>query len=238
MGIKLRAIRVAIIVVALGNIGFSQSTRTNDLKLDALIDALQSRDTRRAQEIISSGINLNQHDRFGRTPLNEAIEDHLSAVAIEMINKGADVNLTPSRQFSPLMTSAWYCEKEILMSLLDHGAKVDARDEDGATALIYGSANCKRGEIVQVLLRAGANPNAAANNGYTGLIAAAESGNEVAVRELLLKGADVNAKNSEGETALSIATNHPFRTKSHERISALLKANNRNGNGEQDKQSN
>jgi len=86
------------------------------------------------------------------------------------------VNLIPVRQFSPLMSAAWYCEGGVLNSLIDHGAMLDARDEDGATALIYGSSNCKGGRVVRDLLRAGANPSAAIKNGYTGLIAAAESG--------------------------------------------------------------
>jgi ankyrin repeat protein len=211
---------LGIVALTLGNLGNAQ--QAGDLKLDALINAMQSRNATRARTIVNSKIDLNVSDRFGRTPLNEAIANHLPAIAIEMINRGADVEFRPIGQFSPLISAAWYCEKDVLVALLKHGAKVDATDDDGETALIPASANCKGGRIVRTLLRAGANPNAAAKNGYTGLIAAAESGNEVAARELLAAGADPTTKDSEGDTALSIARDHPFATKAHERIYALL----------------
>ena len=65
--------------------------------------------------------------------------------------------------------------------------------------------------MVEKLLQAGANSNAALSTGETALMTAAHTGNVEAVKSLLVHGADVNAKGSErGQTALmwAVAENH------------------------------
>ena len=57
---------------------------------------------------------------------------------------------------TPLITSAAYAEPETVKVLLDAGAKVDAKDDDGCTALINAVNGDGRPEIVRILLEAGA----------------------------------------------------------------------------------
>ena len=66
--------------------------------------------------------------------------------------------------------------------------------------------------MVEKLLKAGANPNAAQWTGETALMTCARTGNVEAVKSLLAHGADVNAKETRrGQTALmwAVAEKHP-----------------------------
>jgi len=190
--------------------------------VDALIHAVQRKDLNRAKRILDSGINLNVAGEYGATPLGQAIAANLPALALEMIQKGADVNLTDIG-WSPLMDAASTCEETVVLALLNRGSVVNWRDRDGGTALILAVDHCRDGRIVQILLKAGAETNAADKFGNTALIIASQSGNERAVQELIAAGADVTHVNSDGQTALSIAKGHPLREKVHDRIYGMLR---------------
>ncbi len=90
-------------------------------------------------------------------------------------------------------------------ALLKEGANPNARDKEGSTALMAAAS----GEIVRVLAAAGADVNAQTDEDIfgsrTALRNAALLNNADKVQALLDCGADVNAKNSHGETALTAA---------------------------------
>jgi len=92
--------------------------------------------------------------------------------------------------------------------LLDSGADLEARDENGETALIR-AASYGQTDIFRLLLQRGANLNARDRNGMTALIAAAcecaiatmNSTYDI-VRMLLEKGVNANSATRDGTTAL------------------------------------
>lgn len=59
----------------------------------------------------------------------------------------------------------------IALALIAHGAKVDVKDENGSTPLIWAAQTCSA-KVVKALLEAGANPNAKAKGGATPLMMA------------------------------------------------------------------
>jgi ankyrin repeat protein len=106
--------------------------------------------------------------------------------------------------------------------LLEVGAHINAANEKGETALMAASQTCLDGKIVQVLLDAGADPNAkTTKGGGTALMIAAYSGNELAARELLKAGADLLIKDKVGRTAEDDACGRG--EKGHARVCALLR---------------
>lgn len=108
---------------------------------------------------------------------------------------------------------------EAVESLLNAGVDVDAKDNDGWTALMW-AAGLGRERIVRLLLNAGADVNAKNKYGSTALMSAAEFGefgNEDCIERLLNAGADVNAKSKDGHTALMAAAYY-----GHEDIARLL----------------
>jgi ankyrin repeat protein len=104
--------------------------------------------------------------------------------------------------------------REVVQALLDKGADVNAKMNDGGPALMKASENGHR-EVVQTLLDNGAEVNAKMNDGGTALMKASENGHREVVQALLDKGADVNAKTRRGVTALMLASWEGHRVMNH-----------------------
>lgn len=85
-------------------------------------------------------------------------------------------------------------------ALLDRGADPNATGPDGVTPLMLAA---DRPDVADMLLKAGANPDAAAAFlGITPLLRAAEAGNTATVERLLAAGAKIDHPNTLGQTAL------------------------------------
>ncbi len=102
-----------------------------------------------------------------------------------------------------LVVAARAGDQERVRSLLSSGAEVNARDEEGSTALMFAALQADE-KMLQALLAAGADPNLRDANGETALLLGAGHGVEI-VRALLAAGADPNLADGEGQTALLVA---------------------------------
>ncbi|MBI4654475.1 MAG: ankyrin repeat domain-containing protein [Nitrospirae bacterium] len=72
---------------------------------------------------------------------------------------------------------------------IDKGADINAKDNDGFTALMFASYSGHT-DIVEVLLAKGADVNAESNDGLTALMSASSKGHTDIVEVLLAKGAE------------------------------------------------
>ena len=89
----------------------------------------------------------------------------------------------------------------VVRSLIKQGAKVDATEPDGATALAW-AAHRDNLETADLLVRAGADPNLANTYGVTPLTLACVNRSAAMVETLLRAGANPNLTQWTGETAL------------------------------------
>lgn len=178
----------------------------------ALLTAAQNRYYRLGKYLIERGADPAIANKGGWTPLYIATD-----------NRNIENGDYPTRQ--PDME-----HMEFIELLLDHGADPDARmmsstetrtifthqwlREEGATAF-WRAAQSSDTELMQRLLDAGADPLVATDNGTTALMVASGIGwvegvthewsrdqNEQTVNLLLELGADVNARDLDGRTAL------------------------------------
>jgi ankyrin repeat protein len=98
-------------------------------------------------------------------------------------------------------------DRDYIRMLLKAGANPNARDDDGATAMMLAAAIGNDERIIDDLASAGADPNLKDNRGYTALIycTLAQCNYVPSMLALLCAGADVNEQNNEGNTALVAA---------------------------------
>jgi hypothetical protein len=113
-------------------------------------------------------------------------------------------------------TRAWEGDLAALKLFLDAGTDIDTRTSTGSTALMAASRN-GRTEIVDFLLKHGANPNIKQHDevlntyqgeditGFSPVMSAIVSKNDETVKRLLLSCPDASLVSKNGETALSIA---------------------------------
>jgi len=105
---------------------------------------------------------------------------------------------------NPIFKALGEDQKYMLMLLIDNGADVNIKDEQGYTPLYY-AAREGHTEIVKLLTVKGANVNAKDLMGETPLHAAAIEGHKDVVVSLLGAGADVDAENCMERTPLHFA---------------------------------
>jgi ankyrin repeat protein len=144
----------------------------------------------------SDAVDANQ----GATPLDAALETNETEMVDLLIQHGLNLQQHPSALHSSTST-------KMLRFLLDHGALIDGRDENGETYLQTAIDNDEE-EIVELLIERGANVNVADEEGVTPLMRV-ESIEDA--RLLLEHGANVNATDNEGQTALHLLTSEPGR---------------------------
>jgi len=106
--------------------------------------------------------------------------------------------------YRPLMHASIAGHTTIVKQLLYNGAKVDARDNDGRTALYHALVN-QQDTIFQVLLGHAATLDIKDNNGYTILHHAVALSDVTAIRQLLKHVSSVDPKCKRGNTPLHIA---------------------------------
>ena len=146
--------------------------------------------------LLEKGADVNAKDESnGETSLNRAARKGHTAIAELLLNNGAGVNATDKRGETALMTAAESGQLKTAHLLLDRGAQLSVRDGEGRTALEHAARKNHR-RVVDFLMSRGAKTN---------LAAAAMVGDTAQVQRFLKEGADVNAKDDQGKTALILA---------------------------------
>lgn len=166
------------------------------------------------RRLVASGAQINARDTAGWTPIIHACaagtgrgQEYARTMPAALMDAGADIHLADNNGMTALMYAAQNGRADTLQLLLEKGAQVNAADDFGMTALLYAAqSSCFGAENVPLLLQHGADARAVNHEGETALrFAAAHATLLPAVQALLDAGADINARDSSGYTALSVA---------------------------------
>jgi len=138
--------------------------------------------------------------------LTGAINLRVLSVVVAAI-LGASALLVSTTAAGPLEDQLFDCRSyNDYKNLLDQGANVNAKNNNGVPSLILETMR-QRLDIIKFLLERGADVNAKDSNGRTALMWAVK-GKQAPIAKLLIeKGADVNAKDNFGDTVLVYADN-------------------------------
>jgi len=194
--------------------------------MTALHWAVRVDDVETVQALMRAGAEVNAVNRYGITPLSLAATNGSAAAIEALVLAGADPNVRLQDGETVLMTAARTGNPEAVRLLLLHGAGVNATEHvQGQTALMWAAAE-DNAAAVEVLVEAGADMNARSavldypqfkwvvsgmvstslpHGGWTPLMYAAREDAADAARALAEAGADLNATDPEGATALVIA---------------------------------
>lgn len=188
-------------------------------------------DRAKMADLIAGGADVNARDMIGRTPLYLS---STGAVASFLIARGADVNCNAAYGRTALTDAARYGRLDVVDMLLQHGADMTGRDRWGSTPmheavhaghkpvielflskgfplqaiggeLVFAGAGGGRKEIVELLVKHGAQIDVKAKNGYTPLHIAVFMGHTEVVGYLIEAGADVHTTTENGGTLLHSA---------------------------------
>ena len=123
---------------------------------------------------------------------------------MQLIEKGADLNVRDSYNNTALTLAAWICT-DIALALIEQGADVNAFGAECNTALHLAACN-GRGAVVTALIKRGAQLDARdGRDGNTPLIDAVSQGHADIAKALVNAGADVTVRNRRGVTAANYA---------------------------------
>jgi uncharacterized protein len=206
-----------------------RSVQVNTPEVDgttALHWAVRADDLETVRLLLRAHAEVNAANRYGVTALSLAATNGNSAMLQALLDAGGDANTASPEGETVLMTAARTGSVEALKILAARGADVNARERWlGETALMWAAAE-NHPAAVQALIELGADLNArsqpstfpraspAAENlitmtfpqgAWTPLMYAARQGALAAARVLAEAGADLNATNRDGATAMTLA---------------------------------
>jgi ankyrin repeat protein len=188
-----------------------------------LRQAASDGDLDRVRSLVESGADVNATDEYGSGTL---LTFHPQVIRY-LLSKGADPNVqTNENGASVLAGLAFMNEVECVRVLLEHGADPNrGRDESLETPLhhaLAGNTDADRTELIRLLIDRNADVNAttrpgvlsvnfwrdARTRGETPLHRAAAYGSFGIIRMLLNAGADLTARDVNGDSPLSWASWH------------------------------
>ncbi len=199
--------------------------------------AIESSSSEMLMWLISLGADINSHGHGGTTPLmNAALYGKADAVQILLENRadvaavdefdqqainfsidtrsirllasaGADLNHVDGLGKFPLMNAVEARNLESVQVLIELGA--DANNHSFGYTALHQAANYDNLKIMELLLRAGADPNAAEDDGQWRPLWRAKS--REAVQLLIDNGADLNLEDEFSHTAFSFHKDADFR---------------------------
>ncbi|XP_076033747.1 uncharacterized protein LOC143020821 isoform X2 [Oratosquilla oratoria] len=143
--------------------------------------------------------------RDGTTPLILAAANSHVSIVKELLDQGADPNMTRHTGTGAIFFAAQGGFLDIVTMLLDNGVNIHQASKDGGTALVV-AAQCGHQDVVEFLLEKGANANVAMRDRASTLFVAAQNGHTGVVKALLKAGARVNTRRVDGATPLWIAS--------------------------------
>lgn len=118
--------------------------------------------------LIAKGADVNQRDSDGRTALHHAVINGDEGIVQALLCANADVHIADSDGWTPLHFAARGYHLALAEVLLEAGADIEALDSHGNTPLFRATFESRgRGDMIQLLMRHGADAGHANKHGVS-----------------------------------------------------------------------
>ena len=170
--------------------------------------------------LLDHGADANIASADGNSPLHTAVSKGFFDITKLLVEKGSYVNLQNKEGRTPLFLSVKNKHEQLIKLLIENEADVRIGYKENSTERFYLVRGKNRGraawhyiageqvnepEIIDLLVKSGANVNAQDAEGFTPLHMAAIHGNLKIVKKLVDLDADVNIVATDGKNAAELA---------------------------------
>jgi ankyrin repeat protein len=166
-----------------------------DARVEAsmLRTAVQNRDAESIALLLRHGANANGTDNAGYTPLFAATQVSFYDAAKLLLKAGADPNLCAGPEAeTPFCVAACENRIDLVQLYLAHGGDANFTMENGNTTLVQCMNKVVSPKLVELILKAGVDPNAKNSEGATALFQAIQANRIDLMTVLLDHGANPN----------------------------------------------
>jgi ankyrin repeat protein len=186
-----------------------------------------------ARVLIDAGADVNLKSTDGYTPLFLAVQEKHKPVIEYLLSKGARVDEKNGPDGVTALMNACFDESlDMLMMLVDAGADVNLKSNEGYTPL-YNAVQAKETYNIEYLLSKGARIDEKCGpHGLTALFKACTDGALYVAKNLVDAGADVNLKTTQGFTPLFVAVQEKHKPVVEYLLSKGANIDEKNGDGE------
>ncbi len=167
-----------------------------------LINSAEMGNAECAKALLAAGADVNARNELDETALMMAAKAGVSGCVQAILDAGADANARNFEGWTALMWAAGKGDVISVNALIAAGADVNSETEadwQGESWTALRAAASESLDVVKILISARAKVRAL---GSAALRSAASAGKVEIVELLIASGADVNARNANGETAL------------------------------------
>jgi ankyrin repeat protein len=205
MSAKAWLVLLGAALMGCGGVGLSAAAPAAAASYGTIDEAIAKGGVEDVKKIIESNPKILQGEGGTKlAPLHQAILRRKTAIALFLIERGADINAPDNAARTPLHLAVERNDRTVLVALLDGKAEPVRRDRIGWTPLHHAAAK-NQVELARILLDRGAPPNALSELGGTPLHEAAAGGGVEMVKFLLERGTDPKVRSKPGVTALDLA---------------------------------
>ena len=118
-----------------------------------LILAADAGDTKKVNELLKSGSDVNAKNIYEMTALMYAAEGNYTRIVKNLLKAGADINAVNNEGSTSLIIAAIHGSEEVIDVLVDAGADLEIQNNNGKTAFDYARENddLKDSEVLEKL---------------------------------------------------------------------------------------